>query len=90
VSVGQLGMAPYWRRFGKRLRKDSEPWARDNIFWAGATVMIPPIAVIIRDPHHVIDWPVLYAALWLYAVSLGIYIAFHVIRTVWKLDRERV
>jgi len=81
-------MVSYWRRLGKRLWKDSEPWARDNIVWAALMLLAPPIAVWLRQPTHEIDWTLMRTTLWIYAIAFGVYLLVHLVRTAWKLDKD--
>lgn len=80
----------YLRRYFSRLKEDAEPWARDNIGWALVMLITPPIAVLIREPAHEIDWTLVRTTLWIYAIAFGVYLLIHAIRTVWKLDRELI
>ena len=79
----------YYRRWWLRFRKDATPWARDNILWGIIVLVVPPLAVYIRDPHVNIDWGVIRAALWLYGASFLLYVAVHACRVPKKLDDER-
>jgi hypothetical protein len=80
----------YYRRFFGRLLKDGYEWPRDNIFIAFSMVIVPPAAVWLRDPAHVPDWPTIKIAGWLYLALFTVYAIYHIIRTPWKLDKERV
>ena len=84
-----LGFGSYTKRFRHRFWRDSAPWARDNIFWGIAVLVIPPLAVYLKDRGATLDWATIKAALVLYAVALGIYIVYHLGRTAWKVDQER-
>jgi hypothetical protein len=79
----------YYLRFWKRFRKDAAPWARDNILWGIVVLIVPPLAVYLRDPHAQIDWGVIKSALLLYASTFAIYIVLHLRRTARKLDEDR-
>jgi hypothetical protein len=81
---------PYWVRFVQRLTKDSVPWARDNILFAGAMAIIPAIIAYIFDRAHVVDWPVIRLTLWMYLATLLVYVSYHSLRTVQKLDAEHL
>jgi hypothetical protein len=80
------GMEPYWKRYFSCLWREAQPWARDNIVWAVIVLIVPPLAVCLRDPSHEIDWAMVRTALWLYAIALGVYLLFHLVRTVSKVD----
>jgi hypothetical protein len=79
----------YYLRFWKRLLKDATPWARDNILWGCAALLIPPLLVYLRDPHAKIDWSVIESAIWFYAVTFTLYVLVHVCRIPKKLDDDR-
>jgi hypothetical protein len=82
--------AAYIGRFLGRLLKDSYEWPRDNILLAFFMVAVPPAAVWLRDPTHIPDWVVIKTAGWLYLALFLVYAIYHVIRTPWKLDVDRV
>jgi hypothetical protein len=52
-------------------------------------LIIPPIAAYIRHPNHEIDWLLVRTAGWLYVISFGIYLAVHLVRAAWKLDKHQ-
>jgi hypothetical protein len=79
----------YYGRFFARLAKDATPWARDNIGFAGLMVIAPLVAVYIQDHNHVIDWEIVRTTAWTYLGAFVIYMAYHIIRTPWKLDVNR-
>jgi hypothetical protein len=79
----------YYLRFWKRFRKDATPWARDNIVWGLAVLVIPPLAVYVHDPHAQIDWSVIKTGIGLYIFTAAIYILVHVGRIPKKLDDDR-
>ena len=87
--MGESGMS-YWVRFIRRLTRDSAPWARDNILFAGAMAIIPAIIAYVFDRAHVIDWPVIRLTLWMYLATLLVYAAYHTLRTAQKLDAEHL
>jgi len=68
--------------------KDSTPWARDNILFAGGMVFLPVIAVWIHDRNHSIDWDIVKTTFWLYLGAFGLYAAWHAVRTPWKLSLD--
>ncbi len=80
----------YRVRFIRRLTKDSVPWARDNILFAGAMAIIPAVFAYVIDRGHIIDWPVIRLTLWMYLVTLLVYVAYHSLRTVQKLDADHL
>jgi len=80
----------YYGGFVRRLAKDATPWARDNIGFAGFMVIAPIAAVYAKDHNHSIDWDVVKTTGWIYLVAAGVYLAYHAIRTSWKLDQDRV
>jgi|SRR5579864_417619 len=81
---------PYYTRFWKRFFKDAAAWARDNILWGIAVLIIPPLLIYLRDRQHAaVDWPLIRAALIFYAVTLAIYALVHICRVPKKLDDAR-
>jgi hypothetical protein len=79
----------YLFRFCRRFGKDASPWARDNIIWGIAVLVIPPIVALIRNRTATPDWTTIKLTLWLYGVALVIYLIGHCVRTPWKIDQER-
>lgn len=86
AGTGSFGQ--YCIRVAKRLITHAAPWARDNIAFGVLVLVIPPLLVYSRDHSHPIDWMMLGATLRLYALCLGVYVVFHLVRAVWKLDAE--
>jgi hypothetical protein len=78
----------YWKRFLARLWKDAVPWARDNILWAVAVLVIPPVVARLLYKNSV-DWQFIRLTLYLYGIVFGAYLVLHFVRTPWKLDTER-
>jgi hypothetical protein len=68
---------------------DGKSWARDNILWASVMVVLPPVAVYLRDPNRSIEWVTVKTTLWLYLAVLVVYVAVYLVKSVWKLDKER-
>jgi hypothetical protein len=83
-------MDSYLRRFGVALRRGATRWARDNIIFAGMMLVAPPILVYARAPKYPIDWVMIRTALWLYLSALTIYLIFHCLKTIRKLDDENI
>jgi hypothetical protein len=79
----------YYGRFFGRLRRDAWEWPRDNIFLAFAMVVVPPVAVWLRDPTHAPDWAVIKVTGWIYLSILIAYLIVHAARTPWKLDADQ-
>lgn len=79
----------YLRRYLGRFWKDAWEWPRDNIFFAFAMVVVPPVAAWLCDPTHVPDWAVIKTAGWIYLAVLVAYAICHLARTAWKLDSDR-
>jgi hypothetical protein len=84
----EMGFATYYARFGRRLWRDAAPWARDNIFWGIALLVIPPVAGLILHRTSSVDWDFIRLTLYLYGITFLVYLLGHVIRTPWKLDRD--
>lgn len=78
----------YRRRFWAKIRQDYSPWARDNIGWAIAGVVVPLILIYLRDRRHGFDWGTLWVGIALYAVAIVVWLIFASIGTAVKLDRE--
>ena len=76
----------YLRRLWCVLRKDSVPWARDNLGVASIMAIAPALAVALLDHTRVIDWAVIRAALFLYLGSFLVYAAYHLFRAIRKVD----
>jgi hypothetical protein len=83
-------MGDYAQKFRSRLWRDAKPWARDNIVWTGLMVILPPVATLIHDAHHPIDWEIVSTTIFLYALAGIIYIGVHAFKTARKLDAEHV
>jgi hypothetical protein len=83
------GFWNYAGRFLRRFVADSLYWVRDNVLVALFMATAPPVLVYLRDRKHPIDWDIVRTTLWLYGVSLLIYVGTHLLRTPWKLDQER-
>jgi len=85
-TISVMGEQPtVWRYYGRflaRWAKDSTPWARDNILFAGGMVFLPVIAVWIHDRNHSIDWDIVKTTFWLYLGAFGLYAAWSLRNTV--------
>jgi len=63
----------YHKRFWKRLATEATPWARDNIFWGIAVLLIPPLVVWLRNPKVTLDWQTIKLTLILYGITINIH-----------------
>lgn len=88
AKVGNSGFWEYQKRFWNLFLGEAAPWARDNIFWGIAVLIIPPIVAVIRNRSASLDWEMVKLTLWLYLIALVIYLLVHFIRTPWKLDQK--
>lgn len=79
----------YCKRLKSRLYEEAAPWARDNIFWGIIMLIAPPTAIYLRNHNATLDWETVRIATYLYGGAFVIYLAFHCVRTVWKLDTDR-
>jgi hypothetical protein len=79
----------YQRRFWRRFLGGAGAWARDNIFWDIAVLIIPPIVAAIRNKATSPDWETIKLALWFYGAVFAIYVLVHIVRTPWKVDQDR-
>jgi hypothetical protein len=79
----------YYRRVWRRFRKDAVPWARDNIVWGIVVLAVPLLVVYIRKPTAPIEWDIIKATIWLYAIALVAYALLHLCLVPAKLDADR-
>jgi hypothetical protein len=88
----QTSFWQYWKECGKRFLKDATPWARDNIFWGTVVLVVPPLAVWIKNRGNnatSLDWETVKTTLYLYALVLSGYIFIHGVRTPWKVHQDQ-
>jgi hypothetical protein len=83
------GFLSYYARFARVLRRDAGAWARDNIAWAVVMLIAPPVAAYLQRGTE-IDWKMIRTTLWIYGAVFCIYVFVHVLRTPWRLERERL
>jgi hypothetical protein len=81
-------MDNYFRRWRAVMWRDAIPWARDNILWGVAVLVIPPLLTYLHDSGHSIDWVVISLTLQLYVAAFVIYVLWQSGRAVVKLDSD--
>lgn len=74
---------------GNASTKTAKRWARDNIFWDAAMLIVPALALYWRNRTAHIDWPIIETTLLLYGIVFVVYALVHVCLVPRKLDRER-
>jgi hypothetical protein len=77
----------YFGRFRQPLRDEAETWARDNIWWAAAMVIVVPVLIYVATGKAQ-EWIVLWWSVVAYATIFLCYVLAHAVITPIRLDRE--